>query len=94
MREYPKATEFRDEDYEYWMAYYDRVFHNRPPSELSARQMAQKINLRAWLSEQQTKKHRPKIVQGFVPEKAPKMIRQRYRPANGGFMSLRRAHGR
>lgn len=61
------------------MAYYDREFHNKAPSELTAKQMSQMIRLRAWLNEEQGKRRRPRLIQGFLPKGHERIVERRFR---------------
>jgi hypothetical protein len=76
----PQASEFRSERYDYWMAYYDKRFHNRPPSELSPDRLKQKIRLREWLNQQQIQRRKPQMVQGAIPRDAPERVVRKQRP--------------
>ena len=75
----PRAsvTQFRAGNYDERAAYYDRRYHNRPPSEFTRKEMAQKLRLRAWLTAQQSlpRKHE---VNGFLSRGKQEAIRRRF----------------
>ena len=79
MKQFPKTGKARSPEYDYWMAYYDKTFHNKPPSELTSRAQGQKLKLREWLSQQQTMRRKPTLVQGMIPEDGAKTVRLRFR---------------
>ena len=79
MKQFPKTPKMRSVDYDYWMNYYDKTFHNKPPSDLTSRAMGQKLKLREWLNEQQTLRRKTKLVQGMIPADGPHIVRSKFR---------------
>lgn len=54
-----KPPEYRSPHYWKWVEYYELTYHNKPDSDLSARQLADKHQLRQWMNEQSTLRPRP-----------------------------------
>ena len=71
-------AEFRDDRYDSESSRYDSLYHGRPPSDLTPAQLRAKVNLRAWLNNQQTLRRRPQMIQGLVPKRGPEIVRRRF----------------